>query len=201
MDDFIVVMSPNFHVVGVEMPWSYYGHRGILDLALRSRALVGGKRQWVLCEMKPELLDVGEAIRQVKKVRQYFLRDEDRKGMLEGEASEVTCPLVLLASEFNLVRCMKYYRVLRDIDIVFFSKDSAVADAVAAKYEIFLATRSVREAEPAPGARWGFIRGGQPIAGELFSPPAAAASPKDQVRVPFLARGDLRSRPGGNPGA
>ncbi len=151
MEEFIRAMSVTFDVVGVEMPWAWFGHRGILDVALRSKELVRGERHWLLCELKPDLIDVGEALRQVKKVQQYFMQDQ--KKLVGDEAHAVTCPLVLLASESNLAKCMRYYHLLKGVHIMFFNADTAVTDMIAGKYEVFQATKAAYEANEQLAAR------------------------------------------------
>jgi len=152
-------MSDSFEVIGIERSWGFYGHRGTLDVALKSKALVDGKRLWLLCELKPKLLDVGQAVRQVKKVEAYFFRDEDQRKLLSDEPCEIVCPLVLLANERNLLCCVKYCHLLSEVDIIFFHKDPAVANATAGKYEVFRAMAAVRGVSPAVEPKYKFLCG------------------------------------------
>jgi len=147
MQDYIAAMvnvSGNFDLVGVEMPYSYYGNRGILDVVLKSKEPLRGRRQWLVAELKPELLDVGRAVRQVTKARKYSFKDEEMKRLLGDEAYDLTHVLVMLATEENLQRAMDYCHLLRNIHIMFFSSRPGQTKKIAGKYAIF---RAIKKAQ------------------------------------------------------
>lgn len=129
-----------YELLGVEIPWSYYGNRGVLDAALRSRELVDGKRVVVLAEFKTQILDVGRCIRQVQLVRKYFMRGAESGAFFKkDEQSEIRCPLIVMATVENVKQAVKYHHLFRDIDIIFFHEDESVATRMREQYEIRLA--------------------------------------------------------------
>lgn len=135
-----------YELLGVEIPWSHYGNRGVLDAALRSREMIGDKRVLILAEFKTRILDVGRCIRQVQLVRKYFMQGIDRKTLLgSNEHYEIHCPLILMATVENVKQVVKYHHLFRDIDIVFFNKDRNVECRMYSQYEIRLAIKHAQE--------------------------------------------------------
>ena len=122
MEDFIRhAEGKGYDLLGVEIPWSHYGNRGVLDAAFRSKRLVNGKRVLILAEFKSTLADIGRSVRQVQLVKSYFLNGVDcSEYLIDGEACIIECPLIVKATEENLSLVLKYQHLLRDIDILFF---------------------------------------------------------------------------------
>lgn len=134
--------SEDYEVLGVELPWSFYGARGVLDAALRSRGLVNSKRIIILAEFKTQIVDVGRCIRQVQLVRKYFMRSTGRLAFLSGkEPCEIQCPLIVKATVENVKQVVRYHHLFRDVDVVFFHEDESVAAKMHSQYEIRLAMK------------------------------------------------------------
>jgi len=133
-------------LIGVEIPWSHYGNRGVLDAALwSSKGKVGG-RVLVLAEFKSELIDVGGCIRQVELVRKYFLKGAQMPEFEDlGESCEVRYPVILLATMVNARQAVKYHHLLRDMELYFFHEDDKVRQDIMNKYEIMLAIQRVKD--------------------------------------------------------
>lgn len=147
MQQFLEAMESEYEVVEVEAPYNHYGFRGFVDVVLRSRAKDPIPR-WRVCELKPELTDLGEAVRQVKKAQRYFC--QARGDLLGREEYEIEFPLVLLATYENLHMCIHYFNVLRDIKVEFFSPDREMTRAIANRYEIFAAMEDALARRPQP---------------------------------------------------
>jgi len=71
MQAYIKTMQEKGHeLVGVEVPYNYYGHHGFIDVLLRKK--IPDRDEWIVSELKSHLDDIGEALRQVHRAKMYF---------------------------------------------------------------------------------------------------------------------------------
>lgn len=87
----------------IEEPYNYYGERGFIDL------LIIMKGTYYLFEFKTELRDIGETIRQVKKMGKYYPKEKD----LSSES--IHSYLVVKDTEENRKRIWKHRNLFKDI--------------------------------------------------------------------------------------
>ena len=128
---YIKAKRRRYEVVGRGVPYAHYGLKGGMDLILRSREN-RENAHWRVCTFKPHLRDVRRAIRQVRKARDYF------GDLFAGQHSGIDCPLVLMATLDNLLRCMQFHRLLADVEVEFIGSDAEQVKKVRCKYETFM---------------------------------------------------------------
>ena len=122
---FIDRMRKNrFNHVGCEILFNHFGDRGVIDVVLRRDNPNERSATWLMCEMKPKLYDVGEAIRQVRRAQAYFCQARPDICVKERE-NQYRFVLVLEAKESNLQQLIQYHDLFGDIEILFHHEDPA----------------------------------------------------------------------------
>lgn len=111
-------VAEGFSLVGCEVHFNHYGDRGVVDVLLRKD--VGGRWLWWVCELKPILLDVGEAVRQVHRAKTYLRQS---RSDLFGEGDRLEFLLVLEAGEHNWDVFRRHVDLFRDVRVLFFHDD------------------------------------------------------------------------------
>lgn len=134
-----------FELIGVEIPWSHYGQRGVLDAAFRSKSLINGQRVLVLAEFKSKLADIGRAVRQVHLTQAYFFSGISNKEryVAEHESTRVLYPLIVHADPENLSIALRYSQLLSEVDIQFFHPQPSVAEKISSQYRLNLAFQRI----------------------------------------------------------
>jgi hypothetical protein len=125
-----------FRLVGCEVMFNYFGDRGVIDVVLRKDYPSERRAIWVLCEIKPDLHDIGEAIRQVRRAEQYFCRARPDLRVKDWE-NEYEFVLVLEASKQNLLEVLDLHRDLfKGVEVMYHHEDPAKIDELAVMEEI-----------------------------------------------------------------
>jgi hypothetical protein len=109
-----------------EVPYNWYGQRGWIDALLHKGDVL------LVCELKPRLGNVGEAIRQVKQAREAFLKACPSYASF----NDIHYPLVLKATEENLGTCREYLNLIKDLEVIFWSGDKELQERINSKYGI-----------------------------------------------------------------
>ncbi len=104
-------IEQGYKFVGSEIIYSYYGKEGSIDVILKNKE---GNRLFV-CELKPKLVDLGKAIRQVKRAKEFFVNARPEFSKFK----EIDYLLVLKATRENLEMCTEYINLIRGIDVLF----------------------------------------------------------------------------------
>lgn len=96
-----------------EVPYNWYGQRGWIDVLLHKGNTL------LVCELKPKLENVGETIRQIKQAQEVFLKALPSYKKFD----DIQYLLVLKANDENLRLCKKYFDLLKDLDVFFWSEN------------------------------------------------------------------------------
>lgn len=132
------MQAKGYTLVGVEVPYNYYGQRGFIDVVLRRTTPQG--EEWLVSEIKSTLLDIGEAIRQVNRAREYFLMGST---CLAPTNARVTYNLVLRAVDSN-VRLWRMHQTLLDgVPVVWQPVEDESSGEATHKFEVALAIASM----------------------------------------------------------
>ena len=102
-----------------EVPYNFYGERGVVDVLALVRPSLGEPWSGVACELKPSIHDLGATMRQVKKAERYFRLPSDLVSF--GQAA-LRFPLILEANGDNFTTASCYAEVLDGIEVHFFSQ-------------------------------------------------------------------------------
>ena len=142
---FIEVMKKRqYSLVGCEIMYNHYGDRGVIDVVLRKDSADQKRSTWLICEMKPRLYDIGEAIRQVHRAEEYFLRARPDMKIQDWE-NEYRFVLVLEADKQNLYQVESLHRNLfAGIDVMYHHRDSHQVDTIERMREIMNAILTVQ---------------------------------------------------------
>ena len=133
---FIDRMRKNrFRLVGCEILFNHFGDRGVIDVVLRRDNSQERSATWLVCEMKPQLNDVGEAIRQVRRAQAYFCQARPDILVKERE-NQYWFVLVLKAHEHNLQQLNQYHDLFGDIEILFHHEDPAEIQRIQNRHKI-----------------------------------------------------------------
>lgn len=124
----------DFQLLGLEIPFSHYGERGFCDAWLAQRDFSKKTQYWVTAEIKPEIVDIGETVRQVNRMKLYFYKD--KKSLLDGWNNQLLFPLIVEASESNFRTFMEYEDYFRNIDLIFFDKTTGLKNEFNQRLEI-----------------------------------------------------------------
>jgi len=106
-----------------EVPYNYYGQRGIIDVLALVQIAPGAPRHGIVCELKPALRDLGAAIRQVRKAESYF---QLPPALSERDPVILRYPLILEANEANYLTVVQYADVLDGVEVHLFSVNAAL---------------------------------------------------------------------------
>ncbi|MBI1390792.1 MAG: hypothetical protein GC154_20375 [bacterium] len=126
-----------------EVMFNHYGDRGVVDVALRKEDPVKRLMEWLICEMKPWLADVGEAIRQVRRAQEYFCLsrpDFARKGWV----NQYRFLLVLEANDQNAAQVQQYRDLFHGMEIAWHHQDEALRRRILYRIEIDDAVSSIQ---------------------------------------------------------
>ncbi len=129
-----------FGLAGCEVHYNHYGDRGVVDVLLKRS--VSGRSLWWVCELKPFLQDIGEAVRQVHRAQTYLRKS---RSDLFGEEDELKFGLVLLASDHNWLAYRKHCDLFRNFQVLFHHEDARTERRIRNFQEIFEAMQAVRE--------------------------------------------------------
>lgn len=108
-----------------EVPYNFYGERGVIDVLALMRPTPAAPWYGIACELKPELLNLNETMRQVTKAQNYFQLPSSISAF--GRPI-LRFPLVLQATEHNYVTVTQYADVLDGIEIHFFDVHAALSN-------------------------------------------------------------------------
>jgi len=128
MNQFISEYKEKGYNVEHEVPYNWYGDRGFIDIVLCK----GNKL--IICELKPQLTDIGETIRQVRKAEDVFLKAKPEYSRFE----DIKFVLVLKATNENLEVCKQYSEVLKGVKVIFWNTDKKAQERISLEYENLL---------------------------------------------------------------
>ena len=115
-------LQRGFSLVGCEIHYNHYGDRGVVDVILNRRGSEEGQMDWEICELKPRLSNIGEAIRQVRRAQRYFR--ESRKDLFEEDLQhKLAFLLVLEATDHNLKQYRNHPGLFQGIEVRFHHED------------------------------------------------------------------------------
>ena len=150
MESFITAsIARGFRLHGCEVPYNHYGNRGVVDVLLRKATPANDGFEWHVCELKPVLADIGEAIRQVQKSAQYF-RESRRDLFSSARSHSFRFPLVLEASAHNFQLWREHSHLFRDIEVLFHHEDPHTLSQIENLREIEEAIHLARQSAPDP---------------------------------------------------
>ncbi len=113
MSEFVKDKKKEGYEAETEVPYNFYGRSGFIDVILKER------NKLFVCELKPRLFNVGEAIRQVKQAQEFFLRARPEYSKFQ----EVHYFLIIKANEENLQVCAENKEMMKEIPIMFWETD------------------------------------------------------------------------------
>jgi hypothetical protein len=70
------------YAIAPEVAFNYYGERGFVDIACLKYDFDSTTDRLSLWEIKTELVDIGETLRQINKAREYLIKAVDKIGTL-----------------------------------------------------------------------------------------------------------------------
>lgn len=103
--------------------FNHFGDRGVVDAILRRNFAGERKATWLVCEIKPQLFDIGETIRQVRRAQEYFCKA--RPDMrVDGWENEYRYLLVVEANRENAIQVVDTHRDLfAGIEVAYHHED------------------------------------------------------------------------------
>lgn len=110
-----------------EVPFNVYGQRGIVDVVALAK-LSPTNEQWrgAACELKPNIVNFGETLRQVRKAETYFQLPPQMSSRYQTPILQF--PLLVGANEHNFDLAQRYRALLRGVDLHFFDNEYALAN-------------------------------------------------------------------------
>jgi hypothetical protein len=127
--------SQGYQLVGCEVLYNHYGDRGVVDVVMSKHVSDTKEVEWLICEMKPQLVDIGETVRQVKRAQEYFCKA--RSDMVVKDCvNRYRFLLVLEANDHNLMQALKYREIFQGIEVLYHHEDLVVKNRIMAVSEI-----------------------------------------------------------------
>ena len=136
MNAYIQAMEEaGYSLSATECVWQHFGFRGIIDTIH-----IKGSRV-IVTELKTQLIDIGQAIRQVRLAKEYLhlARPDVVEGLVPAHR------LVIEATEENYALYALHHSLFQDVDVRFFSPQTGFANALAYRQEIDAAVRAVQQ--------------------------------------------------------
>lgn len=101
-------ISEEFHIE-LEKPYNYYGSRGFMDIIYTSDVSTS------ICEVKPDLSNLGEAIRQLRKAEDAIKNDAIKDFPIRY--SKLFLRIISILNENNIKIIKESYSILKNVDI------------------------------------------------------------------------------------
>lgn len=126
------------YFIDIEIPYNFYGFKGWVDLVEIIKGIPNVCKNVVfLTELKTQLQDIGETIRQVKRMNDYFLKGcTIIKGLKVNLSEQDTChsKLIILDTQDNIDIFQKYRTLFNGIHTEFWTLH---CEACTKSYNIF----------------------------------------------------------------
>jgi len=123
------MVKKGFSLVDTEVLHTYGKTRGYIDAVLvsRQRHSQTGKYTLIAAECKPRFFDIGNGVREVKTAKLYFEQSAPTSKLL-GNTTEysIAYPMIVQATEENMLMYLKNINYFQSIALVFFDKDPKV---------------------------------------------------------------------------
>lgn len=127
--------AKGFVLHGTEVPYRKTNGHGFIDVMMYRQHPTTGTTNWLVTEVKTDLVDIGRTTRQVLAARE-FVPTHHRQLFKSHRAQTIRYPLVVWASDANLIQCLNYSRLFEGIDVEFHHPNPDAASAAANKFQI-----------------------------------------------------------------
>lgn len=135
--------SEGYQLAGCEVLYNHYGDRGVIDVVMRKQISGTKEVEWMICEMKPQLYDIGDTVRQVKRAQEYFCKA--RSDMIMKDCmNRYRFLLVLEANDHNLMQVQKYRDLFQGIELMYHHDTAAIRNKFLVASEIENAVLSLQ---------------------------------------------------------
>ena len=135
-------MTKKWTVVGYEIPYNYFGNRGFIDVLLKKQ--FQRESQFIVAEIKTEIVDVGATLRQIEKSRQFLLKA--RPDIFKKTKNDkISFPLVLPAADKNIISFARHWMLLQQVKTIFLVPNGSARNQIIGKLKIAAAMQARHE--------------------------------------------------------